>query len=311
MTSDALPLHDPRVSVLMTIYNAAPFLKESIDSLIAQSFTHWELIAVENGSIDDSPSILGSYTDARIRKFPFPENIGRTPALRHALDRARGEYVAVLDADDVAHLERFAKQVRFLDERPEVVLVGSWAEYVDDDGQAFDRWEPPTDHNEVYDCLGWFNPIVHSSVMYRRKDAMAAEGYPSEFSYGQDLALIMRLAPHGQLAIIPEYLCKLRASRGRLSNSSRFQTLINYERLQLLRSAPTRLLLSQSGLRRNRRAIATAEINYGIALLKAKSVLKGLKSIFEGVRRDQSALWMNSVIRKRLGMKDWRGGAGL
>ena len=75
----------PRVSVLMTIYNAERYLAEAIDSIIAQTFGDWELIAVEDGSSDESPSILASYTDDRIRTYFLPQNIGRTQALRYAL----------------------------------------------------------------------------------------------------------------------------------------------------------------------------------------------------------------------------------
>ena len=113
---DTMPVSSkPRVSVLMTIYNASLFLRESIDSLIAQSFLDWELIAIENGSTDDSPAILADFKDPRIHCFSFPRNIGRTPALVFAFNQARGEYIAILDADDVAYSQRFALQVEFLD----------------------------------------------------------------------------------------------------------------------------------------------------------------------------------------------------
>ena len=111
-----MPLKEPRVSVLMTIYNAEPYLKEAIDSIVAQTFGEWELIAIENGSSDGSRAILDSYQDERIRCFCLPENIGRTPALRYAFEQAGGEYIAVLDADDVSHPERFKKQVEYLDQ---------------------------------------------------------------------------------------------------------------------------------------------------------------------------------------------------
>ncbi|MDE2223595.1 MAG: glycosyltransferase family 2 protein, partial [Candidatus Omnitrophica bacterium] len=135
----------PRVSVLMTIYNAAPFLQESIDSLLTQSFQNWELIAVENGSTDTSAEILAGYKDPRIRVFHFSQNMGRTLALIQALGQSRGEYVAILDADDVAHPLRFARQVEFLDNDPETVLVGSWVQHIDEKGRVFKTWEPPTE----------------------------------------------------------------------------------------------------------------------------------------------------------------------
>src|SRR3972149_9086486 len=104
----------PMVSVLMTIYNAEPYLRAAIDSLISQTFPDWELIAVENGSTDGSLSVLKDYADPRVRVFQQKKNIGRTPALRFAFDQARGDYVAVLDADDISSPDRLARQVAFL-----------------------------------------------------------------------------------------------------------------------------------------------------------------------------------------------------
>ena len=199
MTKDNPLSEPPCVSVLMTIYNAAPFLRESIDSLMAQSFSNWELIAIENGSKDESSAILAGYKDPRIRVFSFPKNIGRTPALEFAFNQAKGQYIAVLDADDVAYPQRFSRQVEFLDNNPETVLVGSWVKQIDQKGRVFKTWEPPSDSHEPHECLGWIDPIVNSSAMFRRETAVAAGGYPQEYVYAQDFALLLELAQHGKL----------------------------------------------------------------------------------------------------------------
>ena len=133
---------NPKVSVIMTIYNAGPYLKEAIDSIVAQTFDDWELIAIENGSLDESPAILTGYKDGRIRVFALPKNIGRTPALRYALQQAQGEYIAVLDADDVSHPERLKKQAAYLDQHLEVGLVGSWAEQINERNKVSGEYRP-------------------------------------------------------------------------------------------------------------------------------------------------------------------------
>src|SRR3990172_57674 len=138
----------PMVSVLMTIYNAEPYLRAAIDSLISQTFPDWELIAVENGSTDKSMSVLKDYSDHRVRVFPLEKNIGRTPALRLAFEQARGDYIAVLDADDISAPDRFARQVEFLDQHTDVALVASWAQQIDEHGKVFDVFEPPANQEE-------------------------------------------------------------------------------------------------------------------------------------------------------------------
>ena len=300
MPIDKRSFGTPRVSVLMTVYNGAMFLRESIDSILAQTFPDWELIAVDDGSIDASPLILADYSDSRVRVFPLAKNIGRTPALRYAFDNARGEYIAVLDQDDISHPARLERQVKYLAQHPDVVLVGSWAENIDQVGQVFDRFSPPTDHNEIIDLLGYNNPFVHSSVMYRKEAASAVGGYPSQFGYAQDYALILELEQKGKLAIINEYLCKLRVLRESMTTSSRYRIDVPKDGIELFKYALETLPLSTRARRLNRRAIAKNEIKYGMAIF-GSNIFSGLKMIMRGLARDPSALWVNGKIFKIFG----------
>ena len=137
----------PRVSVLMTSYNPGAFVKPAIDSVLAQTFQDFELILVEDGSHDGAKEIARAYAaaDTRFRLIDLPKNIGRTPALNLALREAKGEYAAVLDADDLAAPERFALQVALLDARPNVVVVSSHVRLIDKAGNVVGRICPPTD----------------------------------------------------------------------------------------------------------------------------------------------------------------------
>jgi len=144
----------PRVSVLMTIYNAGPWLREAIESILAQTYVDWELIAIENGSTDESPAILASYKDSRIRLIGLHENMGRTPALRLAFDLARGEYIAILDADDLAERTRLQKQIAFMDTHGDVAVVGTWAVRIDSAGKEVGRWAPATDPAQLVTSWG-------------------------------------------------------------------------------------------------------------------------------------------------------------
>lgn len=305
MTIETKPTNTPRVSVLMTIYNAEPFLRESIDSLISQTFPDWELIAIENGSSDASPSILAAYSDPRIRIFSLPENIGRTPALRYSFDQARGDYIAVLDADDVSHPERLTRQVAFLDRHPDVALVGSWAQFIDEHGNIFAEYKPPINQAELQDCLGWTDPIVHSSAMYRRQLALEVGGYPEELAYSQDFGLILALAQYSKIAMIDEFICQVRSvlTPTRLTASKKYQAIIARERLILFQRAVNMLPLSRKALRLNRRTIAIAELKLGGAVLSAGSVLAGVRLVFHGLARDPSALWTNGLAIRFLGRK--------
>ena len=293
----------PRVSVLMTIYNAEPYLRAAIDSLVGQTFTDWELIAVENGSTDRSPSIVTDYSDPRVKIFPMVKNIGRTPALRFAFEQARSEYIAVLDADDISLPDRLKRQVEFLDRHPDVALVGSWAQQIDEHGKIFDVFEPPSGQEQLQDCLGWTNPIIHSSAMYRRQSAQEVGGYPENIVWAQDLALTLALAQRAKIAMIADYLCQVRVLKASMTRSRKYKALVATEALLLFRRAADSLQLSAKARRLNRRSMAIAEIKLGVATLRTESFWAGLQMILHGFVTAPSSLWGNGSVRRFFGAR--------
>jgi glycosyltransferase involved in cell wall biosynthesis len=272
----------PRVSVLMTVYNAAPFLKESIGSILAQTFSDWELVIVNDGSTDESASILSAYQDHRIRVFSFEKNIGRTPALRYGFDRARAEYIAVMDADDIAYPSRLARQADFLDQHSTVVMVAGWQELMGMDGQRKGGFEPPSTKQELYDCLGETNVLGHSTLMYRKKAVSAVGGYPSRYVVAQDFALILLLAQYGEIAVIGEYFLKVRLFPGSMMRSGKYNLIMAQEDLELKRQAGKILPLSARGRKLNRMAIAKCELRCGRLLLTRGRFLSAIKMIVAG-----------------------------
>lgn len=286
----------PKVSVLMTIYNAGSYLKEAIDSIVAQTFSDWELIAIENGSSDGSPAILHSYNDERIRTFGLPKNIGRTPALRYAFEQAQGEYIAVLDADDVSYPERLMKQVAYLDQHLEVGVVGTWTKLINGLGEEVGKIEPPVDGNELYEVLGWSNPIAHSTIMYRTEYAKRLGGYPAAYTYAQDFALILALSKIARVSIIGEYLCKYRVIASSVSHNSKMLLKIGQEQLALLREAAEVIPLSELATKRNHHRQAVAELKIGLALIREWQVIKGLKLIVVAIIKEPNILIVNGAV---------------
>lgn len=276
----------PRVSVLMTIYNAAPYLQAAIDSLLAQSFMDWELIAVDNGSTDSSFEILKHYSDSRIKIHRFEKNIGRTPALRYAHDHAKGEFVAVLDADDVAYPQRFSQQVSFLYNNPHVSLVASWAHYIDKYGKLIGTFTPPVLYGELADCLGWGNPIAHSSAMYRNHLAREVGGYPETFVWGQDLALFLAMANPYQIAVVDEFLCQIRIQSTNMTAASAYALIVATEKLQLLELAGKIISFSERGIRLNKGAKAFAEMRVGAVHINSGRFSEGVSIVAHSLIKD-------------------------
>jgi glycosyltransferase involved in cell wall biosynthesis len=287
----------PRVSVLMTVYNAKLYLLRTLESLLAQTFQDWELVVVENGSSDGSAELLGQFADPRIRAIGLTQNIGRTPALRRAFDEARGEYFAVLDADDIALPERLARQVDYLDSHPEVVLLGTWADYVDEADVVFGGWTPRTEREALIASFGSVNPIVHSSAMYRATAARSVGGYPLDAPYGQDFALWLKLLDCGDPGVLPERLCQFRVQAQSMTRARRYRVAASRDLLNLMITAGRYRTLTTEERRRNREEVAIARVRYAVALAGSGRVLAGTWAACHAVLHDPISLVSNRITR--------------
>ena len=210
----------PKISVLIPVHNGADTLAETVASILEQTFTDFELLLFDDASTDASPKIINSFTDTRIRRFRSDINLGISAARNRLMELASGEYLAVMDHDDLSAPQRFAKQVALLDNNPEIAMVGSWGQLFcarppfpglfGKIKQAFINlgwvWCQPT-HPDIYDALRG-NPVMHSSSMLRRA-ALVRDHivYNPDYSPAEDYDLCRQLLAAGwQLANIPEVL---------------------------------------------------------------------------------------------------------
>lgn len=173
-----MSVESPRISVLLPVYNGASFLAASIDSVLSQSFEDFELLILNDGSIDDSAAIAKRYSDRRIRYFEH-SNMGLPATLNEGARVARGEFLFRQDQDDLSYPDRFARQVAYLDEHPDVAVLGTWARiFVDGDSAAAYRYHRhPTSHAAVAFSAIFDSAFVHSSVAIRRSAFEALGGY--------------------------------------------------------------------------------------------------------------------------------------
>ena len=160
------------VSVIMSNYNTPEdYLRQSIDSILGQTYSNFEFIIVDDASTDGSLAVIESYKDPRIRIIKNSENLGLTKSLNIALDECRGEYIARMDSDDISLPERFEKQVTFLQSNPDVIVCGTWAKYIgnwkaqnSNDGNR--RLIPDRETFKIYQLFGNDPNIVHPSAMF-------------------------------------------------------------------------------------------------------------------------------------------------
>ena len=203
----------PRLSVTMAVHDAESYLAAALESIQRQTFTDFELIAVDDGSRDGSRAILERHaaSDPRLRVIARPHE-GIVATRNVALAAAQCELVAVMDADDVAHPERFARQVAYLRSHPEILALGTGVEIIDPEGCPIRRLQVPLDHAAIDAALmrGRGEALVHPSVMFRREAMLAASGYREGCDSVEDLELCLRLAERGRLANLPETLLQYR-----------------------------------------------------------------------------------------------------
>jgi glycosyltransferase involved in cell wall biosynthesis len=198
----------PLISVLMPVYNGARYLKPAIDSILAQSLGDFEFLILDDGSTDRSGQILRAYAaqDARIR-VTSRENRGISKSLNQLIAQAQGELIARIDADDIALPDRFARQVSFLRQHPEVVCVGSALDWIDHRGRLVGHCPMPLANDEIQRLLlGGISMLHHPSTMLRRSALLQVGGYDETMRASADLDLWLRLGEIGQLANLPDTL---------------------------------------------------------------------------------------------------------
>ncbi len=203
----------PAVSVVMPVYNVEHFLSAAIESILAQSFADFELIIIDDGSIDGSLDIARSYVDPRIRVLAAPHR-GLVSVRNRGLTEARGEYMACMDADDLSEPQRLLKQVACMEAMSSVVMLASSARLIDEQGRSLNKCVvPPTTDRQMRVTLCASNPIVNGSTMMRTRAVRAVGGYRPGFPTAEDYDLWFRLGEVGDLAGIPEPLYQLRVHK--------------------------------------------------------------------------------------------------
>lgn len=233
----------PAISVVMPAYNAERHIREAIDSILKQTFEDFEFLIIDDGSIDETPAIILSYNDPRIVRIENDKNTGLSYSFNRGIHAARGKYIARMDADDISKTDRFERQIKFLEENPEVGIVGSIVQLIDEDSKPGKIFKRPLKHIELkWQCL-FSIPFVHPSVM-GRAEVFKENPFDEALHNSEDYELWSRLVFEKDIkfANLPEALLLYRVSRSSFTQSlnskkrlaSATNTIKNIERYTLL-----------------------------------------------------------------------------
>lgn len=197
----------PLVSVLMPVYNAQEYLGSALQSILEQSFKDFEFLIMDDGSVDESSRILKYYSARDLRiKVIKQKNQGITNSLNSLIKLALGEFIARMDADDIAYPERLEKQIQYLQEHPDVGVVGCWTQIMMAENRIHLCQCFPDDNNRISEFLdAGHNPFVHPSVMMRRQ-VLNLVSPPYRFRNSQDFDLWLRLLGRTNFGMVEELL---------------------------------------------------------------------------------------------------------
>ena len=209
----------PRVTCLITVYNEEEHIADAVRSVLDQTLSDLELLVIDDGCTDGTPQILAEFDDPRLRVVADGRR-GRAGALAYGVEIARGEFIAILDADDMARPERFARQVAFFDANPDTAWIGSGEIRFDTQrGENAERTYPITD-TDVRRMSARCIPYSHSAVTFRRS-VFTQDGlnYDPEVPYLIDFEFFLRVAERHKVGNLPEML-----AMRRLRDESFFQS---------------------------------------------------------------------------------------
>ena len=236
-------MYEIPVTILLPVYNGEKYLSLAISSVLAQDFTDFELLIIDDGSRDGSEAIIRSFTDPRIRFVKNEQNLGLVRTLNKGMDLAKGNYIARMDADDVMDPARIGSQFDYLERHDSVAAVASVVDLIDQEGNFLGFWKEDKNNSTVAairKSLPKYNCIAHPSVMIRT-------GVLKEFRYEpagklvEDYDLWLRMTAAGyQIGKLEEVLLHHRILQSSLtrSNSYNVYTLNGKVLLRFFRNQP-------------------------------------------------------------------------
>lgn len=203
MNSDANKTKEPMLSVIMPVHNALPFLNEAISSIVNQTFGDFEFLILDDASTDGSSEVLREWEkrDSRIRLFRSDRKLGLSGSSNRIAAEAKGRILARMDADDISNPDRLRRELEIMENRPEVVVVGTLYQGIDAAGRPTrprDRWRLMRHSRYI--------PFAHGSVMFRREAFDRIKGYDERLPVGEDQDFFYRMSALGSVVTLPDVL---------------------------------------------------------------------------------------------------------
>ncbi len=218
----------PVVSVAMPIWKPHPvYFRQAVESVLSQTFHNLELVIIEDPSEVSGQELLSDFKDPRIRYFINPHRTSLIQQRNRSIQESRAKLVALLDGDDIAEPDRIAKQVLFLNENPDIGVVGTYINLMNGNGDLQGYRVYPTGKGNLLKSMPYFNPVAQPSAMIRKEPFQQIGGYTyQKYVVCSDYDLWCRLAKAGvAFDTIPEPLTRYRIHGGGLKSTKLYDTI--------------------------------------------------------------------------------------
>jgi glycosyltransferase involved in cell wall biosynthesis len=221
----------PLVSVLMPVYNAEKHLKEAIDSILSQSYTHFEFLIINDGSTDSSEGIIQSYADERIRLIVNAGNKGLIYSLNHGISQCRGKYIVRMDADDISLPQRIEEQVTFMEQHADVGVCG--CNYTQFTTSSETSYKAASNHDEILSYMIFNSSVVHPSLILRRSVLLTLDPvFSVGYQHSEDYELWSKLIAINKFSAVNKWLFRYRIHESQVTKTHNTQQLVSANKVR-------------------------------------------------------------------------------
>jgi len=254
----------PKISVMMLTHNRKDWLREAINSILNQTYENFELIIIDNASIDGTHEVIKEFNDDRIVYVRNEENL-YPYAKNQVVDLAEGDYIVICDDDDISMPDRFKKSVEFLDSNPDVGMVFGDTIYIQDEGQNENRYKTEPTFKNIFESDG----VINTPTVMMRKDVIKdVGGYDNNFKIASDYDLYLRIANNYKITHLDEILAKYRVhddnmslKNPRLTVKYRERALLKWAKVSCLCFSYNRVFQLESYIRSFFRFVKGVQLN--------------------------------------------------
>ena len=217
-------MKNPEISIIMSAYNADKYIADSINSILKQTYTNFEFLIIDDASKDQTLKIIKKFQkiDKRIKLIKNKKNIGLTKSLNKLSKKAKGRFLARMDADDICYTNKLKKQISWFKKNPKAILLGTSGFKINENSRRLSKYRlPAISHEKIVKKLIFNNFYLHSSTMFKRISFLKIGGYRSFFLYSQDYDLWIRMAKEGRIGNLSDNLVGIRSHSDSISSNNK------------------------------------------------------------------------------------------